>query len=497
MAVSSTGAITSTGVGSGLNVDSIVSALMAVERQPATLIEKSTTNLKSQLSSFGQLQSYVSTLQDKVNAITDVTLWSQTLASSGDASVATVSTTSGGSPGSYDLSVQTLAKGQTLSSGTFPSASHSLGQGQLTIELGSWTGDPATFGLKTGSTSVTVQIGPGESSLAAIRDKINAAGAGVIATVINDATGARLSIRSAASGEENGFRIGVEETAPGDDGGIGLGALAYDPENQVVQGMALNESARNAKATLNGIEITSASNTLTNVVSGLTVNLLKTTPTTTDANGVTSSIPVQLSVTQDNDSVKTKINDFVTAYNDLNKFIAAQTKYDAENKTAGKLQGDRTVIALQGQMRAIMAGSSGATSLFSSLSEIGIQVQKDGGGTLQVKTSMLDNALANRADLRKLLASSDDTGTNTTGIAYRMKQLTSAVLGTDGSFETRTAGLKKTITNNDKRLDAMNERLDQTEKRLQTQYQTLDSNMSKLNSLSSYMSTQLAAIAKS
>lgn len=478
------GLLSSTGLGSGLDVESIVAATMAVERAPGNLITATNTGLKSQISSYGQLQSQVAAFQDKANALTSVSLWSQTTATSSDVSAATVTTSSGASPGSYSLSVQSLAKPQTATSAAFPGSSHSLGEGQLTIDLGAWTGDPATFGLKAGSSSVTIDIGPGESSLAAIRDKINAAGAGVTATVINDSKGARLSIRSLDTGEQNGFRIAATETVPGSDGGLGLSALAYDPEGNAGQGLSLNQAGSDAKATLNGIELTSASNSLTNVADGLSVTLLKTT-----------TAPVDVTVAQDTTAMSTAVTNFVTAYNALNTFIANQTKYNAESKVAGNLQGDRTAIGIQNQMRSVMRDSSTASSAFGRLSDIGISVQKD--GSLTVNSTKLTSALTNPKEVRKMLASSDDTTPSSMGIAYRFKVLADKALGTDGPITTRTTGLQSTVSRNAKRIDEMEVRLAASEKRLRAQYQALDSNMSKINGLNSYVSTQLAAIAKS
>jgi len=475
--------ISSTGIGSKLDVEAIVTATMADLRTPEKLITSANSDLKSQLSTYGQLQSYVSSFQDKANALGSITLWSQTTAASSDTSAATVTSGSGAAAGRYSLEVQSLASSQTTSSVVFPSSKHSLGEGQLTIDLGSWTGDPSTFGLKTGSTSVTVDIGPGESSLAAIRDKINAAGAGVTATIINDSTGARLSIRSSKTGEDNAFRISATETTPGDDGGLGLSALAYDPENNPGSGMALNQSAGNAQATLNGIAISSESNTLDNVADGLTLNLLKKT---------TSAVDV--TVSQDTAAMTSAVNDFVTSYNNLANYIKSQTKYNPDSKVAGSLQGDSTTIGIQNQMRSILNGNSTASSKFTRLSDVGITVQKD--GTLQVSTSKLNDAMTNIPELKKLLSSSDETTGESSGFVYRFKKMASRILGTEGPLTTRTAGIQATIKRNSDRIDDMETRLAATEKRIRAQYEALDTNMAKINSLGSYMSTQLSALSK-
>ena len=124
--------------------------------------------------------------------------------------------------------------------------------------------------------------------------------------------------------------------------------------------MSLNQKALNAEAKINGIDIVSASNTLANVADGLTVKLLKTT---------TSAVDV--SVTQDTDAVKTAINGFVSAYNDLNGFIRTQTKYNPDSKVAGTLQGDRTAVGLQNQLRSVLRDSSTASALYTRFSDVG------------------------------------------------------------------------------------------------------------------------------
>lgn len=475
-------AISSTGLGSGLDVESIVSSLMAVERKPAALLETAVTTMKSQLSSYGQLQSYVSAFQDKVRALSSTTLWSQTTSASSDATIASVTTDSGAAVGSYSLKVNNLAVAQTASSTAVPSKTTSVGQGTLTIDLGSWTGNPATFGMKSGSTSVTVNIGPGESSLAAVRDKINAAGAGVVATVIYDATGARLSIRSTETGVANGFRIKATETVAGDNG-AGLSMFAYDPQGGSPGGLTQNLAAENAEAELNGLKIVSASNNLKDVADGLSIKLLKESPAT----------PVDLTVTQDTEAQKTAINDFVKAYNDLSSFIQTQTKYDADSKAAGKLQGDRTVIGLQSKMREILRNSNASPAVLRTLSDAGIEVQK-GGVTLGTNSAKLTAALANPAEMKKLFMSGDSANEKTWGLMSQFNAMTTSMLSVDGPLTTRQDGINASIKTSNKRIDDIDTRLEATEARIRKQYEALDTQMAKMSALSSYVSTQLSSL---
>ncbi|OYU82664.1 MAG: flagellar hook protein, partial [Burkholderiales bacterium PBB5] len=310
---------------------------------------------------------------------------------------------------SYAIHVQRLATGQTVSSTPLASSAATLSAGTLTIELGTYgSGSPAAdFTNKTGSSPVTIDIGAGDTSLASIRDKINSAGAGVVATIVSDASGARLSLRSNAT-------------------------AADSP-------MARTASAVNAALSINGIALTSASNTLTDVVDGLTVNLLKTT-----------AADVDVSVATDTATVKTAITDFVSAFNTLASFIKTQTAYNADSKTAGALQGDQSTLALQSQLRSVLNEGSSASSSWSRLSEIGLTLKAD--GTLDTGGAKLDNALANLPELKKLLSADSSTSAGT-GFVRRFKNLADAALGTEGVFETRSAGIRASVERNSKSQD--------------------------------------------
>ena len=173
-------------------------------------------------------------------------------------------------------------------------------------------------------------------------------------------------------------------------------------------------------------------------------------------------------------------------------YIREQIKYDSVTKKGGALQGDRAAIGLQGQLRAIVNESSSASGVFGRLTDIGLALKAD--GTFETKSGALENGLANLTELRKLLAT-DTEASATSGFMARFKRLGNAALGSDGTFETRSASLKIRITTLDKRQEQMQNRLAQTEKRLQAQYQTLDANMNRLSGLSGYVGQQLQALA--
>ena len=237
--------ISSAGIGSGLDVESLVSKLIAAERTPITQLAQRTDSLKTELSTYGKVQSALSTLRDAASKLTSPTTWGGTLATSSDTTAVTVSAGTGAAIGSVSVDVKKLAQAQTLVGTTsYASATTTVGQGSLTITLGSLAtdgADPPTytgFTDKAGATAVTVNIGAGQDTLTGIRDAINAAGAGVTASIVNDATGARLTLRSNATGETNGFRI---------DASGGLTDLGYDPRIGVTS-LIQTLPAQNARA---------------------------------------------------------------------------------------------------------------------------------------------------------------------------------------------------------------------------------------------------------
>lgn len=469
--------ISSAGIGSGLDVESLVSKLVAAERTPITQLTSKTDGLKTELSAFGKVQSALSTLRDAASKLTSPSTWSGTLATSSDPAVS-VSAGSSAAIGNVSVEVKQLAQAQTLVGSTsYASSTTTVGQGSLTITLGTWATDGATpptytgFTDKAGATPITINIGDGQDTLAGIRDAINAAGAGVTASIINDATGARLSLRSTASGESNGFRI---------DASGGLTNLGYDPRVGVTS-LIQTLPAQNARALINGIDVSSESNSLQEAIDGLNITLLKTT-----------SVPASVAVSQDKDSIKKLITDFTTAYNAVNALLREQTKYDSAAKTAGPLQGDSTAVGLQNQLRSIIGGSTSLGGSLNRLAQLGLEPGTD--GNLKSSDSKLNTALSNLDNVKKLFMGLDGTNSSNDGFAQRIRSYIDGALNTDGRLTSRQKGLQKLIDNNNKSIDKLEDRVALTEARLRARYTALDTQMSKLNNLSSYVTTQMAKL---
>lgn len=476
--------ITSAGLGSGLDVESIVTKLVSLEKQPITDLQTRTDTIKTQISEYGKIKSAFSAMRDAAAKLANPSTWAALTATSSDTSMATVIAGAGSGAGSYALSVTNLASPQSLSSKAF-ATNATVGSGSMTIELGQWSSDSSTFTSKNGASPVSVSISATDT-LSSIRDKINGSGAGVLASVVTDANGQRLVIRSKDTGEANGFRITTADDDGNGSDASGLSALAYDPTSSVTS-MTQNTAAKNANLTVNGLAISSASNNIEGAVDGLTINLLKGgTKDPADSTGATI-IPAQSTITvgQDKDSVKKAINDFVTSYNSLMTLMRNDTKYDDANKTAGTLQGDSTAVGLQSQLRNITASGSSLGGQFGRLSDIGVDVGAD--GTMKVTDTKLTSALGSMGDLKNLFMGVDKNDANNNGLATRWRAFADQVTGFDGSITTRTTGLQSRVTANGKRVDELNDRADAYEKRLRAQYTALDTQMAKLNDLQSYV----------
>ncbi len=474
-------ALTSLGIGSGVDINSMVSQLVELERRPLTQLRRDANTLQTQVSSYGQLSSLMGTLQSAASKLSGVSVWQQSKASSADETAVQVLGGSTAATGNYGVSVQSLASNQTVVSGaSYSSADALVGSGTLSIDIGSWEQQPMNFVPQVGRTPVSVSISAGDT-LGMLRDKINSAGAGVTASIVTDSSGARLSLRSSETGKDNGFRVSVSDDDGGAAGdGAGLSRFGFDPTSGLAN-MEQRVAGANAQATVNGIAVESASNELSGVIEGMTLRLRK--PTTT---------AVDVAVSSDREGVKTAIQGFADAFNALSKAISEQTKYDPASNVGGPLQGDSAATGLQRQLRQLLNTNSGASSVFARLSDVGLEMQRD--GTLQVDSAKLDSAVAKLPELKKAFSNSDTNVAANNGFARRFSDLATQVLGVDGPLTTRSEGLRERITQNGENQDKLEERVERFRARLVQQYTAMDANLSRLNSLSSYVTQQLNAI---
>lgn len=468
--------ISSPGIGSGLDISSIVSQLVALDKAPLTQLKTQATSIQTKLSTYGTIKSQVSALGDAAAKLAGSSGWNAVTASSSNTAAISVTAASGAAATSLTMEVQQLAKAQSTASTAVPTGS-GMGSGTMTIELGSWSGNTFTAGS---GTPVDITINPGEDTLTEIAAKINAAGAGVSATVLKDASGERLLMRSKDTGEESGFRISVADDDGNDSDASGLSRLAYAAGN--ANGMVLSQSGQNALATINGVSINSASNRLTDTLPGMTIQLSQVT-----------TEPVEIDVSADTEAVRANVQAFVDAYNTLNSTLATATRYDAGTQTAGPLQGDSTATGLQNALRGMMRSVT-ASSPYTRLSDIGIELSSTGGMTLNAEK--FDLALSNLDGLKDLFTV--NTGDATTeGFGRKMQTFAEGLIATDGMVGNRTTALQKAIDRNTLEQEKVNDRAARSEARYLAQYNAMDANVAKLNSLNTFVAQQIAQWNKS
>lgn len=467
--------ITSTGVGSGLDVTNIVTSLMTLEQRPLTLLQQQAATVQTQLSAFGSLKGAVATLGDVATRLADKANWNPVRVDSSDSASVTATGSATAVSGRHTIEISQLAQAQTLASGAFASPTTVVGTGTLTIELGSTVGN--VFTPKSGGTPTTVTIDSSKQSLSGIRDAVNASNSGVTASIVTSGGVSKIVLRG-PDGAESAFRITATDGDGQNTDASGLSALAYDPAATVGAGKNLTrtQTAQDAMYKLDGIDLTSATNTPADVLDGLSLNFKAVT---------TSAVTV--SVATDPVQVRKNINDFVKAYNDLNKLVRSQTQSDPSGKTRGPLQADSTATSVLNSMRELLRGSVSGLTGTNSLSAAGLDVQRD--GSISLNESRFAPLLATPGKLASLFAqASSKTDSQAAGFGLRIRDWADALESDTGLLASRTNSLKQRQTQNDKQQSVVQDRIDRTEARLRAQYQRLDTEMSRLkaslNSLS-------------
>lgn len=383
------------------DIDAIVSSLMTVEQKPLTLLSQQKTSYQSKISAYATLQSSLSSFQTALANLSTSSKFNVQAATSGDSSVFTATSSGSATVSNYSIKVGQLAQSQKLATSSFASTSSAVGTGTLTITLGTYDEANNTFTANPDKTAKSVTISAANNSLAGIRDAINAGDAGVTATIVNDGqNGGRLVLTSKESGEINSIKVTVADADGNNADADGLSRLAYDPTASAGSGKNLVElqEARNAKLNIDGIDVESASNVVTGVLNGITLNLFKASPDNA----------VSLNVTKDVKAIKDSVNAFVTAFNAVNTTLRNLTKFDDSTTTAadrknGALLGDATARSISSQIKMSLTKAVGGTDAFSTLSQIGVAIQRD--GSLALDSSKLEKAInTNLDDVAKLFA---------------------------------------------------------------------------------------------
>ena len=447
------GSIVSSGVGSGLDTASLVQQLVQAEGGPKTLrLNAEEAKVQAKLSALGTLRSALASFRDTVTKLKDIDKFQGREVSLSTPDFLSAAATSSAVPGSYEVVVEQLASAHKLQSAGVQSAASVVGTGTLRVTVG-----PQIF---------DVVIDAENHTLAEIAAAINdsAAGAKVFATVVSGATEARLTITARATGLANAITV----TQSGGNGGLA----------PLVAGLTPLRPALDARALIEGIEVTSGTNTISGVIAGVDITLVAADEDET----------TQVNVGYNRTAARKTIDELVKSYNAVVDAIKSVSGYDIEKKAGGPLFGDAGVRNIVYQLRRELTSNvSGLSGPFDMLGELGVSA--DLSGKLSVDAAKLDAAFAADFDAIGELFAAEDVG-----VAVKLDKLLAPYLDSDGVFDSRTAGLKSSIDDINDRREALNTRLGALQTRYTKQFNALDSLLSQLQGTSNFLNQQLSKL---
>ena len=440
-------AITATGLGSGLDIESIVSGLMALERRPLEVLSQRQSKIESKISAFGQLKSAISTFQDSMSSLKSLSAFQVFSTTSSSEDVFTATASSDAVAASYSIEFlnsnanHQLAQAHKMNSTNFADATTS-------------TGAAGTMQIDVGSDSFTIDIDGSNDTLQGIRDAINNAAGNdnlVTASIIKVSdTESRLILTANNTGADNAITLT-------DNSGNVASTLA----------MTTKDAAQNAKFSIDGFLIERSSNVIDDAIEGVTITLKEK-----------SDAAQSLDIAYDTEAVKESVQGFIDAYNEMNSTLRSLRQ--------GGLQGDNSLLSVESQFRSVFnTNPTGLTTSLTALSEIGIRTTKN--GDLSLDSSELESKLASDYEgVAQLLANDDQ------GFVFRLESAADALLDLDGLIATRTDSLDSQVDDIEDRKISIEYRLEQVEQRLRSQFSALDSLMSNLNATGNYLAQQLA-----
>lgn len=458
--VTPTGTLSSTGVGSGLDIQGLVQKLVSAEGAPKTArLNAAEANVQAKLSALGTLRGALSSLQDSLGKLKDLDSFQGRKVVLSSEDFFSASATSSAVPATYAVEVEQLAQAQKLQSTTpFASSSAVVGTGTLTIASGGQNFD--------------ITIDATNSTVTGIANAINASPAGdkVVATVVVGVGGAAtLTLTARATGVANALTI----TQSGGDGGLAV--LVYPTGGG--PGLTQIDEAHDAHAKIEGVEVKSATNTISGAIDGVDITLLAANDL-----GDTSTVTVQY----DQTGARASIDAFVKAYNGVVDALKSVASYNADTKKGGPLFGDGGVLNMVDQLRRVLSSVvPGVDSSVNMLGKIGISA--DLTGHLSADGARLDAAFgASFNDVGKLFA---DT---TNGVGKQLDTLLQPYLSSGGVFDGRNDSLKSSIKDIGDQRNALNDRLAALQDRYLKQFNALDSLLAQLQSTGNFLTQQFA-----
>lgn len=441
--------LSSAGVGSGLDVKTIVSSLMAAEQKPLNSLNSQKSQYSTKLSSFGSFKNNLAQYQTTLQTLSDSKSFQSLTASTSDSTAFSGKLSGNPTPANYNIEVNQLAQSQKIVSSGINDINAIVGTGTISFDFGSIQGGSINNGSYTGATftsnaapSKIVTIDSSNNTLSGIRDAINSAGIGVTAAIINDGSNSpfRLALTNNQTGQTQSMRMAVA-------GATGLANLLnYDPANNSGQALTELNKAQNALIKIDGIPITKTSNTIDDAITGVTLSLQKTN----------TGNPTSLNIARNTNSLTTNLQNLVKGYNDLAGSITSLTAYDSATNIGAALYGENSLRSIKNQIRSTLASALPNTTGFSMLSQVGISFQKD--GTLALDSNKLQTAIDSSYDkissLFTATGKSSDSQINYTSATPATKTGSYAVaisqLATQGSVNGSTvAGLSISAGSND------------------------------------------------
>jgi flagellar hook-associated protein 2 len=465
------------GIGSGIDIDSIVASMVAAERAPketqlATLEKKTTT----QITAIGALKGAISDFQTALGALNKPELFQARSATSSKSDLVGVTASTAAGAGSYQLEVKSLASSSKVALAAIPNTAEAPARftsGTFEVSLGV-PGIPPAPNTKE---SFSVTIDENTNTLAGVRDAINTAGKdmGVSATIVTDEYGSRLVLSSSKTGA--GRDITVTATGADEPGLIGLSALNFDGTSGTGKDARVLTSAQSAELYVDGLKVISETNKVDGAIEGVTLDLKAKT---------VANEPLTIAVAEDKAGVKKQIQSFVDSYNKLIGVINAQTKVtsvgEGKAPVTGALVGDATARTLLNTIRNELVNVQGDGAL-RALTDIGITTQKD--GTLAIDSAKLDKAMASSfGELSGLF-----TGDN--GLASRLDAKLKPYTETGGILEQRNKAMTETITKIDDQKEALTRRITSLQERLYKQFNAMDLLVGQLSNTSSSLLASL------
>ncbi|MTZ14706.1 flagellar filament capping protein FliD [Pseudomonas sp. JL972] len=466
-----------TGIGSGLDIDSIVAGMVAAERAPketqlANLEKKTTT----QITAVGALKGAISDFQTALAALNKPELFQARSATSSKSDLVGVTATTTAGAGSYQLEVKSLASSSKVALAAIPNTAEAPARftsGTFEVSLGVPGIPPAPN--TTESFSVTVD--ESNNTLAGVRDAINTAGKdmGVSATIVTDEYGSRLVLSSSKTGA--GRDITVTATGADEPGLIGLSALNFTGTSGTGKDARVLTSAQSAELYVDGLKVISETNKVDGAIEGVTLDI--------KAKTVANEL-LTIAVAEDKAGVKKQIQSFVDSYNKLIGVINAQTKVtsvgEGKAPVTGALVGDATARTLLNTIRNELVNVQGDGAL-RALTDIGITTQKD--GTLAIDSAKLDKAMAsNFSELSGLF-------TGDKGLASRLDAKLKPYTETGGILEQRNKAMTETISKIDDQKETLTRRLTSLQERLYKQFNAMDLLVGQLSNTSSSLLASL------